>query len=197
MPKFDFPKNQIHPLQVPVIYKLAEMVKAKKVAEIGSWVGESTSHWAKAIKENDGEVYSIDWFKGNVGTDLLGAAFENDIYNIFDSNLKELGLRDIVHVFIMASTEAVKFVDDESMDIVFIDASHDYQSVLQDIASWYPKVRKGGIICGHDCEDKTWDERYINQDVHDHKHHGVIKAVCESFEDFNIEERIWWKIKST
>lgn len=195
MPTFDIPKNQFHPAQVPVIYKLSKLVNAKKVCEIGSWVGESTSYWANAVKDNGGKVIAVDWFKGNVGTGLDAIADNMDVYNIFVSNMTELGIRDIVEVFHMASLDAAKFIDDESQDIVFIDASHDYDSISKDIEAWYPKVRKGGIICGHDCESKEWDERYINQDVFEHKHHGVIKAVNEAFKEFNIEERIWWKIK--
>lgn len=195
MPTFDIPKNQIHKDQIPVLYKLADMVNAKKVIEIGSWVGESTSHWATAVKDRGGIVYSVDWFQGNYGTDLNPIAEKIDVYSIFINNLTELGLRDFVRVFYMESSEAVKFIDDGSMDIVFIDASHEYNNVKRDIELWYPKVKEGGIICGHDCESREWDERYIHQDVHDHKHHGVIKAVNEAFQFFNIEERIWWKIK--
>ena len=193
MPTFNFPKNQIHPDQVKVIYKLVDLIDAKKICEIGSWVGESTSHWASAVKEKGGSVVSVDWFQGNTGTALDNVARETNIYEIFNANLVELGLRKIVHVFYMPSVDASAYIKDEEMDIVFIDASHDYNSIREDIRAWFPKVRRGGIICGHDCEGRDWDEKYINVDVHDHKHHGVIKAVTEAFGDkFNIEERIWW-----
>jgi predicted O-methyltransferase YrrM len=46
---------------------------------------------------------------------------------------------------------ALKFAD-ESLDFVYIDADHKYASVLMDISTWYPKVRKGGIVAGHDFE---------------------------------------------
>jgi predicted O-methyltransferase YrrM len=38
----------------------------------------------------------------------------------------------------------------ESLDFVFIDSSHDYDSVLKDLIAWYIKVRVGGLFCGHD-----------------------------------------------
>lgn len=193
MPTFAFPKNQFHPAQIPAIHRLLDLAQAKKVVEVGSWLGESTSIIADYIKP--GKVYSVDWFKGNPGTELENTAKSTDIYGLFDSNLKELGLRKYVHPLIMESIEASTYFKDESVDMVFIDACHDYINIKNDIKAWLPKVRIGGIICGHDCEDKEWDEQYIHQDVHNHKHHGVIKAVTEAFGDFNIDERIWWVCK--
>jgi predicted O-methyltransferase YrrM len=38
----------------------------------------------------------------------------------------------------------------ETLDFVYIDANHDYDSVMVDICLWYPKIRKGGILAGHD-----------------------------------------------
>ncbi|NQY01135.1 MAG: class I SAM-dependent methyltransferase [Flavobacteriaceae bacterium] len=39
---------------------------------------------------------------------------------------------------------------DESLDFVFIDASHQYEDVINHLRTWYPKVKKGGYIGGHD-----------------------------------------------
>lgn len=40
--------------------------------------------------------------------------------------------------------------DDESFDIVFIDGDHSRAACEADIVAWLPKVRRGGVICGHD-----------------------------------------------
>jgi hypothetical protein len=48
------------------------------------------------------------------------------------------------------SMEAVKRFEDESLDFVFIDAAHDYKHAKEDIREWSKKVRKGGIVSGHD-----------------------------------------------
>lgn len=48
------------------------------------------------------------------------------------------------------SSEVVKEFKDNSLDFVYIDANHTLQFVIQDIAEWSRKIRKGGIIAGHD-----------------------------------------------
>ena len=46
--------------------------------------------------------------------------------------------------------DAVKTFEDGSLDFVFIDGNHAFEYVTEDIAEWSKKVRKGGIISGHD-----------------------------------------------
>jgi hypothetical protein len=51
------------------------------------------------------------------------------------------------------STEAAELLDPHSIDFVYLDARHDYESVKLDLEQWYGKVRAGGIIAGHDYLD--------------------------------------------
>ena len=53
------------------------------------------------------------------------------------------------------SMEAVKYIDDSSLDFVYIDANHEYPFVTQDIIHWSKKVRRGGIVAGHDYYETT------------------------------------------
>jgi predicted O-methyltransferase YrrM len=48
------------------------------------------------------------------------------------------------------SVSAAHIVQDQSLDFVFIDAIHTQEAVLQDLTAWYPKIRAGGLIAGHD-----------------------------------------------
>jgi len=68
------------------------------------------------------------------------------------------------------------------LDLVYIDANHDYDNVKRDIACWYPKVRKGGIMCGHD-----------------YRINGVYTAVKEVFPIINLstpnELRVGWGVE--
>ena len=56
----------------------------------------------------------------------------------------------------MTSEAASNQFDNESLDMVIIDALHDYDHVKQDLTLWLPKVRRGGIITGHDYNSKRF-----------------------------------------
>jgi len=57
------------------------------------------------------------------------------------------------------SVGAAHSFDDGSLDVVYIDADHKWWSVVQDLAAWWPKVRPGGVMLGHDFHLNTLMER--------------------------------------
>lgn len=59
-----------------------------------------------------------------------------------------------------------QFVVIPPIDIAFIDAGHDYDSCLEDIRLWWPLVKSGGYLTGHDYQ---------------HKFPGVMCAVAKAF----------------
>jgi hypothetical protein len=75
------------------------------------------------------------------------------------------------------SFEVADQFPDEYFDYVYIDADHSYEAVKQDLADWYPKVRKGGILAGHD-----YVERKLSR-----VRFGVRKAVDEFVKQHNVE----------
>ena len=89
------------------------------------------------------------------------------------------------HEFLrMRSDEAISLFDDFSVGIVYIDALHEYESVIQDLNRWEMKVVKNGILSGHDFSIDN---------------HGVIHAVLEfcrkrSLQFYVTHEDVpsWW-----
>jgi hypothetical protein len=74
----------------------------------------------------------------------------------FDSRYQETKERlkpyedKMVDIFRMTSMEALKEIEDNSSDFVYIDGNHDFINVAQDMHYWLKKVRPGGILAGHD-----------------------------------------------
>ena len=50
----------------------------------------------------------------------------------------------------MSSLDAANLFKDESLDFVYLDANHALPAIRADIAAWWPKVKVGGLFCGHD-----------------------------------------------
>ena len=67
----------------------------------------------------------------------------------YEATLKRTALYD-VEVIRDWSVEAAKEFDAASVDFVYLDANHDFANVVKDLAAWAPKVRRGGVVAGHD-----------------------------------------------
>ena len=74
------------------------------------------------------------------------------------ANVRDAGLSDIVTVVAAESTAGAQLFPNHSLDAVFIDAGHDYQSVKADLQAWWPKVKPGGWIGGHDYGHPTFPD---------------------------------------
>jgi hypothetical protein len=83
-----------------------------------------------------------------------------------------------------SSLNAVAQFDDEFFDFVFLDADHSFEGAWADIAAWYPKVKVGGYLCGHDYHNKANPKP------------GVDKAVDEAFGDrVKSDDNATWFVK--
>ena len=124
------------------------------LVEIGSFKGRSSSFMAVEIANSGKNIRfdCVDIWKvyrehqpGETGE--IKEVIE-DTFEAFLNNMKPVtGFFQTVR---MPSVDAAATYADNSLDWVFIDAEHDYESVKKDIIAWYPKVKIGGMIGGHD-----------------------------------------------
>lgn len=146
-----------------------------KIVEVGSWKGKSAAYMAVEI-HNSGKNISMDCVDTWLGSDETAHKNDqwvqnNNLYDLFLDNVKSL--RHIINPIRTTSIEASNTYQDESIDAVFLDACHQYSCVKEDIYAWFPKVKIGGIIAGHDYTG-YWPE--------------VVRAVNEIFKPENIEQ---------
>lgn len=149
------------------------------VVEIGSWVGTSSMAIGNGIKKYcpGAKFFCVDIFSNEYYASVPGLAFgaKNDIRSIFEKNMKEYPHTTMQ----MTSIEGSEKFEGESIDFIFIDANHDYEYVKADIEAWFPKLKKGGLMCGHD-----YSADFI----------GVKKAVKEIFEIHENPVRTIWEV---
>ena len=118
--------------------------------EVGSFMGKSAAYMAVEIINSGKEIFfdCVDTWEGSIEHQEMDIVKNKELYDIFMTNMQDL--LHVVNPIRMASVDAAKFFPDESLDFVFIDASHEEQDVKDDIDAWYPKVKKGGVLAGDD-----------------------------------------------
>lgn len=62
------------------------------------------------------------------------------------------------------SVDMASHVDDDSLSLVYLDADHSYNGVMTDLNTWFPKLKKGGVMSGH---DYLASEYFVKQAVED------------------------------
>ena len=154
-----------------------------QAVEIGSWTGLSAVLIGQIVQRMRGQLHSFDWYKGsNDGAfHLKETAKLLDVPQVFRNNIEFFGLSDTVFLTTISSEEASNLFSMNSLDFIFIDGDHTYQGVKRDIEIWYPKLKPGKIICGHDYRDNKSE---------------VWKAVDESFPRVLFFRDIWWYKKT-
>jgi len=131
---------------------LLKDLKVQKICEVGVHAG---SNFKRLLHCEPQQAVAVDIWKSDALTSQNDR--ENSVNELegFYQNICELKKK---HPFIeiqrMFSVEAAKLYPDGHFDYVYIDADHTYPAVKEDILAWWPKVRSGGILGGHDYKDK-------------------------------------------
>jgi hypothetical protein len=152
-------------------------------AEIGCCRGENAQNMLDVL--NIKFLYLIDLWGPYEQRGLIKSVtvnFEKEYQKVLD---KFKG-NPVVQVLKGDSLQRVKQFRNKSLDFIYIDGNHNYEAVKADIEAWYPKLRKNGVMAGHDYEDPKWP--------------GVKKAVDEWAESKGIKIQCkrgdWWYDKA-
>ena len=162
----------------------AEVAKAKDGAgfvEVGCWLGRSSVFMAEEIMADGKQIYlhCIDPFDGR-GADygLYPVVRDGKQYEKFLENIDPV--KNFIVPHRQTSLEAAQEFHEESADFVFIDAGHDYESVKADLAAWWPKVKPGCHLAGH---DYFYDKRRDGS-----ANTGVARAVSEFVMEHKLDK---------
>src|SRR3954462_11430800 len=125
------------------LYELARACRGDGViVEIGSWKGKSTVCLALGSQEGSSvPVYAID-------------PHTDHRFGDFKTNIERAGIADLVRPIASLSQAAADGFA-ESIQLLFVDGSHEYDLVREDFEKWVPKVVDGGWVAFH---DTTWTD---------------------------------------
>lgn len=151
------------------------------IIEVGSWKGKSCITIANTLKQlgfTNISIIAVDTWLGapefwtwglNDHTRGVSLNIVNGlptVFYTFTKNIKYYNHDDIVAPFPISSAQAVEVLKHHNIkaDIIYVDASHEYEPVKQDITSYWQLLNSGGTMIGDDYQS-GWP--------------GVVKAVDE------------------
>ena len=132
---------------IPFAYDIVEAAKPEILVELGSHEGMSFFAFCQSMQENnvDGSCYAIDTWAGDEHT----GAYGDEVHDAVRDHLRQ-EYWGFTYMMRMLFNDAATHFSDETVDLCHIDGLHTYEAVSEDLATWYPKVKPGGIILFHD-----------------------------------------------
>jgi hypothetical protein len=190
---------------------IKEIKEPVSFLEIGTWFAEGSTKILFDELRNGSRLILIDsWTpylsdtdinngvsRSSYMDDLAFPAIHNTIKKIFE--LESLRPNLSVTLIRGKSEEVLNDWKNETLDIIYIDGSHYYRNVLQDIELAKRLCKKPfSIICGDDLEKLPnadlilASKLNIDVDFVDGYHPGVLLAVAENFDIVNMKLGFWW-----
>jgi len=159
-----------------------------KGVEVGTLFG---AHATDILKTWKGHLYCVDPWENQPESVYFDGANKQDMNQVFSQVCKTIGKHPRCTLYRMMSLNAVGMFDDEELSFCYLDGNHGLQHIRADIAAWWPKVKIGGLVSGHD-----YFTRYDNDTDSD-----AGTAVAELAEALGIRVHVtwdtsWWFIKT-
>ena len=130
----------------------------------GCEVGVQDGHFSVTLLKRwrGSLLYSIDpWreFEPSKYLDVANQqqAVQDRIYEGARNRLRKFGERSVI-IRSTSAEGATQFAEGQ-LDFVYIDANHSYDAVVEDIRLWYPNLKPGGVLAGHDYLDGNYHGR--------------------------------------
>ena len=146
------PKDKNNRIEIPNCKRrqfpafLKDDMGFKRGVEVGVYKGQFAQFFAAVGLE----LYVVDPWLDYPDYQPARTHYQERQDTLYESARKRLAKYPKVHFIRKLSMDALEDFEDESLDFVYIDAHHGFKYITEDLYGWSKKVRKGGIISGHD-----------------------------------------------
>ncbi len=121
------------------------------VAELGVYRGDFASKILDICRPK--QLYLVDpWQPDFQNPEQMVNANEEFTRNKFSNEIE----KGVVHIVKEESAVALEGFDNEFFDWVYIDSDHSYEYTKKELELCSKKVKRDGLICGHDYTKGTW-----------------------------------------
>lgn len=128
---------------------------AKTGVEIGVFKGEFSRN---ILERWNGTLYLIDPWRELSDEEYLDSSNHKNHQDAFAQTMESIkGFENRAFMLRGLGEEMVHLFQDNSLDYVYIDGNHDYDHVKQDLELWWPKLKPGGLMAGHDYLMVNWE----------------------------------------
>ena len=150
----------------PIFEEVISTYRPSQIIEVGTWKGASAIRMAELMKRHhvlkpqlicvDTWLGSVEhWMNRNDQNHFSSLALKwgrPDLYNTFLANVVRTGHDDVIVPFPADTSTAAKFFQRKAMyaDLIYIDASHEYENVIADLVAFWEVLRPGGVLIGDD-----------------------------------------------
>jgi hypothetical protein len=141
-------------------YDLPHLLNARRLLGCGVEVGVKQGVFSEVLLDGwrGRHLISVDpWAETGedyVNLDNVAQDVHDGFYAETRHRLGRFGERS--SIWRMTGAEAAARIPHHALDFVYLDARHDRAAVAEDLEAWFPKLRPGGSLAGHDYIDGTF-----------------------------------------
>jgi len=133
------------------LFERAKTIKNGRIVEIGCWKGKSTGAILSGFDISN-DIFCVDPWCEEITQDEHYRGSDS-AFNLFKEHTSRFDIKP--NIIRNISSIAVEEFEDSSLDWVFIDGDHSTSAVLEDLKLWSKKIKRGGILSGHDWQFDT------------------------------------------
>lgn len=134
--------------------QVEEAASSAVFVEVGAWLGRSSACLGQLVRRSGKAIdcYAVDHCVGEPGEHFRETVERagGNTAGLLVRHLQEAGVLDVLTLIVADSARAARLFAPGMVDFVFLDAAHDRASVEADLRAWWPRVRPGGVMAGHD-----------------------------------------------